>query len=379
MFKLIFLSLLSFNSYAQDFGTGADGVCNLSGGPLKTTWNCTDITVTGTPTFNASASGIVIRATGDVVINGTLSASASSSTSLHFQINPLGGGAGGVCTGPAAGTCTSPATKASGSLGGEGTGGLTADDSGFAGACGGGGGAGGSYNNISLGSAGSSGTTSGGFAGAGAAQVTTSYGNETNFATTINGGVGGGAGGSGDDSSVFALGGFGGAGGGIIQIFAKGTITNNGTIRADGAKGNNGSVNGGAAGGSGGGGSGGSIFIYTASTFSNLNSISAQGGLLTAGSGNGGAGGAGGVGRIRIDTATGAFTNTGSVNPTPQVFVATVLPGSAETFTSDITYNCAFSTSDYMNFLMSFFFGLLMIQILSKFGKVVFYLNRSFK
>lgn len=357
MFKFLLIFIFSFSAYSQNYGDESDGSCTLSGGPLKTEWNCTDVIVSGTPTFNPSANGIIIRATGDVTIDGTLSASASSGTSVHSQTSSLGGGDGGQCVGPTAGSCTSPATKAPGSLGGEGSGGFTADDSGFSGASGGGGGAGASYSSTSLGTAGSAGGTSGGTAGLGGAQVTNTYGSESNFATTINGGAGGGAGGSGDDSAAFSLGGAGGAGGGIIQIFAKGTIINNGIIKSDGASGNTGTLNSGATGGSGGGGSGGTIFIYTATTFSNLNIISAQGGQSTAGSGNGGAGGAGGVGRIRIDTATGAFTNTGSVNPVAQVFIASALPSGVETFTSDIQYNCAFSVSDFMQFLISFIIG----------------------
>ncbi|MBI2068577.1 MAG: hypothetical protein HYT67_00505 [Candidatus Yanofskybacteria bacterium] len=232
-----------------------------------------------------------------------------------------GGGNGGVAGGAVGNGATGGASNAgsggggAGGMGGGGAGGAyataNAGGNGTSGAGGNGGAGSGTAGTPGSGGAGGAGT--GGAAGSthGAASLSTLFlgsgggggagGNGGGGANGVEG-TGGGAGGNG------GTGGAGGAGGGIVFIEAS-TISNSGTIRADGSSGSSGLVGsvgangfngtnwqqggggGGSGGAPGGGGSGGSVYV-AASTVT-AGTITASGG---SGSSTGGNGGNGGVG-----------------------------------------------------------------------------------
>lgn len=358
----VLLFFLFINSYlfAQDFGDGSDGNCVFSGLQSKSTWNCVDLTVTGNTTFPGT-SAIVIKVLGDVTVNNAITLSVAGSI-----LTPGPGGSdGGDCNAGAPATCNNVSGSGSGAGGG---GGVAADNNEFIGA-GGGGGAGGTYNDSFAGSSGSVGsnggaTTVGGTAGS---ANTSGYGNEINLDTSLLGGSGGGAGGSGEDSSgggTYNAGGDGGGGGGAIAIIAQGEITIEGSISANGGAGGNGADNTfDGTGGGGGGGSGGGIYIYSASTITVNGSISATGGAAGL-KGNavstilGGDGGSGGKGRIRLDSQSGAFSGSGTVDPTPYQ-VATGSSSSGNVFDSDITYGCIVSKTNFQDFFVTILLGFL--------------------
>jgi hypothetical protein len=118
----------------------------------------------------------------------------------------------------------------------------------------------------------------------------------------LRGGSGGGGGYS--TSAGNCSGGGGGGGSGAILIAANGTVTINGTVRANGAAGGSVSNSGCARGGS--GGSGGAIRIIA-------NSIAGSGRIEALGGGTNFGGNNGGSGRIRME----AFTNTFGTNIDP--------------------------------------------------------------
>jgi hypothetical protein len=118
----------------------------------------------------------------------------------------------------------------------------------------------------------------------------------------VNHGNGGGGGGA---DSVTGAGGDGGHGGGVVAIFAGGSIAigANGRFLANGGNGTS-SANGGA----GGGGSGGGVLLHSAVAITGGAGVVARAAAGTSSGGN-----AGGVGRIRIDVPSGTL----NASPTP--------------------------------------------------------------
>jgi len=162
---------------------------------------------------------------------------------------------------------------------------------------------------------------------------------------TIFLGSGGGGGGSHDNLSL--AGQTGGDGGGIIFIIAN-SLSNSGTISANGADGTATTDRRGASGG----GAGGSILIQ-ANSFTNSNTVTATGGTGGAASadinGPGGGGGGGGVGRIRIE----ANSITGTTNPAAST--AGTPAGTSATWAAaeDTLLNLAKSTLKRLRFEVS--------------------------
>jgi len=123
----------------------------------------------------------------------------------------------------------------------------------------------------------------------------------------------GGAGGSGGldvDPGAGAYGGAGGAGGGAL-IAAVGTLSLDGVIQVNGARGEDGMISGGASPGGGGGGAGGAIFLEVGRLGSMAGWLEAIGGTGGAGSEAGSSityGGTGGDGRIRLEAPSGLTT-----------------------------------------------------------------------
>jgi hypothetical protein len=277
-----------------DFGDGSNGAYSattnttIAGGTYNfTTFNIdpgVTVVVTGTQP-------LIIRCTGAVTINGTLTARGGNggngvtfSTFGTGGVGVAGGGNGGngVYLGSAA-----PGVAGSGP-GGVGTGG---------GGWSGGGGAG--YSAVGA----SSGNSAGGYGGP-------MYGNADISGFESGSGGGGGSGGNSCGS------GGGGAGGGLIFINSAVSITigAGGVINVNG--GNGGSDGGGNCGG-GGGGSGGSIIMQSPSMTHN-GSLQASGGAGGAstipGSPYYGVGGAGAAGRIRLDY-NGSLNGSGTITP----------------------------------------------------------------
>jgi hypothetical protein len=118
--------------------------------------------------------------------------------------------------------------------------------------------------------------------------------------------LGSGGGGGGDHDNGSRAGQPGGIGGGIIFIAAD-SVSNSGTISANGGSGTN-TTN---IEGAGGGGAGGSILIYANSVNRGTTFTATGGSGGTTGAYKGGGGGQGGVGRIRIEatTITGGATS----------------------------------------------------------------------
>lgn len=274
--------------------TGADGDFNPTANtvlqiPDSGVFNFGVISIPAgvTVTFkkNAKNTPVTILATGDVTVNGTISAAGGNGS----FIIPGAGGPGGFIGG------IGGVVNANGKRG-EGPGGGT----------------GGNANNNNFGSSGGGG---GGFGGNGGNSSTwqvygvdggTAYGNERIL--PIIGGSGGGGGGGTNSYN----GGSGGGGGGGLVIASSGTITVNGSINANGGNGANGESSGwGAAGG--GGGSGGSIRLIT-NTIAGNGSITANGGSRGDGPYGGNyTAGNGGAGRIRFETVN--ITRTSGTSP----------------------------------------------------------------
>lgn len=232
---------------------------------------------------NSKNTPVTILATGDVVINGTISVNGSDGNYIVGSVGGPGGFDGGV-----GGVTAQTGRRGEGP--GGGTGGTGRSDSYY---CAGGGGGGG------YGANGSAGTTAcsaypGGAGG-------TAYGNERILPL-----IGGSGGGGGGGSNLYNARG-GGGGGGSIVIASSGTITISGSITANGGNGTSGDNS--YPGGSG-GGSGGSIRLI-ANTIAGNGTLSA-----TAGSGGGSSwapGGSGGLGRIRLEASN--MLRTSATNP----------------------------------------------------------------
>jgi hypothetical protein len=289
--------------------------------------NYTNVTIQGGATLTASAWN---GSTG-----GVLFFRASGTVTVHGSIDADGlGYAGGAATAPASsgewaktGEGVLPSKVASGGVGNkDGGGGGIANKSGVNDSSGGGGGG-----NAGNGGAGAGKGVGGGSpSGSGAAFGTVSL-------TQLLLGGGGGAGGGADSgctgysgtSYPAVAGGDGGAGGGVVVISA-GTITSDGTIKADGSNGakrplnpnnpnaaNLSGYNGDGdppCGGGGGGGAGGSIFLSAASGADLASgTLSATGGNGGAGVYFGGAGGGGGGGAILLSVISAATLGTSVV------------------------------------------------------------------
>jgi hypothetical protein len=278
--------------------TGADGAFNPTANttltlPSNGVFNFTTINipagVTVTFTRNAANTPVLLLATGDVTINGTLDVSAGAGSSFG---RPGRGGPGGFDGGAGAdGVNTTLAGFGLGPGGGAPGNGATA------------GGGGGGYG--TAGTSGGAGTGSGGTPGAGGP----AYGSVV--LRPILGGSGGGGGGG---ILGQAVGGGGGGGGGAIVIasstrvaFNTGNILNALLVRANGGDGSSTSGAIVANGGGGGSGSGGAIRVI-APTISGNGRLEARAGLP--GSFNGGTGA---PGRTRLEAATLSFF--GTTNP----------------------------------------------------------------
>ena len=293
------LLLATSGAFAQTCfttGTGSDGAyiatanTTLVGG----TYNYTTFTINTGVTVNVTGTQpLIIYCTGAVTINGVLTAQGANGTD-GITYTAAGTGGAGVAGGGNGGNGTYSASLG-GMMASPGSGPGGANNQGNAWSGGGGAGysaAGGSTLNVPNGQGGPA------------------YGTADIAGFEAGSGGGGGSGG-------FSCGaGGGGAGGGLIYIAAQGGITigATGTINVNG--GNGGSDGTGNCGG-GGGGSGGSI-ILRAGTMTNNGSLLANGGIGGLSQVNyspyWGQGQNGAAGRIRLDY-NGALLGTGTSSP----------------------------------------------------------------
>ena len=321
--------LTSTLAHAFDSGsTGVDGAFNPTVDtelplPPDGIFNFTTVdipagvTVTFTP--NATNTPVIMLATGDVTINGTIDVSGKPSPGVGSAGNgdpgddgdpglagPGGfdGGQGGTLENQMGGDGLGPGAgiRSIGRQRAVASGSTTVG-------CGGGGagfGSGGSNADRTIAGTSNTCTTSTGAVIGGTGGPT--YGN-IQLSPLI-----GGSGGGGGYAGVALNGSGGGGGGGAIVIASSGTVTINGVIRANG--GDSGSTSGAGTanyGGTGGGGSGGAIRII-ATTIAGNGTISATGGAAgTVTNGTQGRGGSGGLGRIRLEAEV--LTRTAATNP----------------------------------------------------------------
>ncbi|MCO4764197.1 MAG: hypothetical protein KC502_21980, partial [Myxococcales bacterium] len=284
----------------SECGTGKDGDYKPTKSTSLTgkTYNFKDFIIPkGITVTVTGSSALVIYATGQVQIAGTLRLSGAVGTEVYQGYNSgkcYNGGAGGP----------------GGSAGGQGCYG----QNGKAGA-GPGGGKGGYSSGYGSGGGGAGHATKGTTAQKGSSGQTPGAGGNSYAGISggsLLGGSGGGAGGYG--SAYNASGAGGGGGGGAVKITAP-KVAVTGMIDARGGAGGRCRSN--TDGGAGGGGSGGAIWLRGGN-------VSVQGGtvIATGGAGgdamhtqssNGGDGGAGSTGRIRIDSPASI---SGTTNPT---------------------------------------------------------------
>ena len=316
--------MLAFPAWSFVSGsTGADGPFNPTINtavqlPPSGVLNYTTINIPAgvTVTFlkNTTNTPVVILATSDVTITGTIDIGGKNSTDAGAAGNgnlgddglPGQGGSGGYA----------------GGTGGKASATVPTDRDGGTGQGPGGGGRG--VWNIPNGRI--NGGTGGGY---GAVGANNAFGTGTpgivygsSALLPLIGGSGGGGG-----SGGFTFGGSGGAGGGGGMLIASsGTVTIAGSVLATGGTG--GASAGSGCGANGGGGSGGAIRVV-ATTIAGNGSVTAVNGQGGVNSCDGvGTGGAGGTGRIRLEAET--FTRTATSNPVHtfsvpgQVFVAGV-------------------------------------------------------
>jgi len=291
LFVSVLLSILLISPAAfADFdsgSTGADGAFAPSADtvlqiPASGVFNFTTVTIPEgvTVTFPKTTKNlpVIILATGDVTINGTISVNGGDAATSLIGAGGSGGFDGGR------GGLVNQNGKAGGGPGGGGGGYATTT----------------SY--LCGGNAGGAGYTMPGVKGAlvtgcpspGAGGSV--YGNEGIFPSI------GGSGGGGGGGTTGSAGGDGGGGSGSITIASSGAIAINGGITANGGNGAHGEIYSPYyAGGGGGGGSGGSVRLL-ANILSGNGALSAIGG--TGGRGYSGYGGAGAIGRIRLEAAT---------------------------------------------------------------------------
>lgn len=309
------LEALAFNSGS----TGADGALSPTANvtiqlPASGIFNYTTINIPSgvTVTFlkNATNTPVVMLASGDVAISGTINVSGTSAPDSNYLATDGQAGTGGVggYDGGAGGWWTGSRRGGNG-LGLGGGGGGTFNTSYTYGGSGGGGG----YSASGGTGTGAYGITSiGGTAGP-------SYG--STYVQPLTGGSGGGGGGG----STSMKGGGGGGGGGAILIASSGTVTiaSSGQILANGGNGGGYTSAGNTLAGCGGGGSGGAIRIVATKV--------AGGGLIKAAGGTGHSnycylgnypanapGGDGSDGRIRIEGEQIGYANSNDV-PSPSL------------------------------------------------------------
>lgn len=282
LFTLVFLVLFLGNAHAvfNSGSTGADGAFNPAADtelllPPDGVFNFTTVNIPAgvTVTFmkNSSNTPVYILATGDVVIDGTISVSGTS-----FDSSPGQGGPGGY-DGGQAGAVLVPAGDGLGPGGGQGG----SDPA----------------NGIWSGGGGGYATPGGSPINGGGAGGAT-YGNRR-IIPLIGGSGGGGSSSAPNHNDHYG----GGGGGGAILIAASGTITVSGSIKADGGIGKCAASYG--DGSRSGGGSGGAIRLI-ANSMNGSGTLSAEGGKTVCYSN-------GGDGRIRLET----YTNYYSSNSTP--------------------------------------------------------------
>jgi hypothetical protein len=299
---LLGLGLLALGAHAFESGsTGADGAFNPTVNtvlalPPDGVFNFTDVNIPSGVTVsfqrNATNTPVVILASGNVTIAGTLHVNGGWST----PVGAAGDGNVGDDGLPGVG---GPGGHAGGRGGQPGSGSDATGGNGL----GPGGGVRGTVGTYRFGGGGGGFGTVGGtnnYAGAGGP----TYGSEVLLPLIGGSGGGGGAGGSAFHGSG------GGGGGGAILIAASGTVQVTGSILASG--GASGAAAGAGAGGTGGGGSGGAIRIV-ATWIEGNGTIQATGGSAGAPSHWAQGGGSGGTGRIRLEAET--ITRTAATNP----------------------------------------------------------------
>lgn len=297
---LAFVLLFTGSAFAafNSGSTGADGALVVSTSqqlqvPESGVFNFTTVTVeTGaTLTFkkNAQSTSVMILASGDVLIDGTISVSGQAgNVTIPGEGGPGGfdGGVGAVPNdkgkrgeGPGGGVGGKPRSSSAGS------------------------GEGGAY------------STSGGngytrYTGAEGGSGSVAYGNERII--PLLGGSGGGGGGG----AATSVGGAGGGGGGALLIASSTSITVNGAVVAYGGAGANGQNNN-YQGGGGGGGAGGAIRLITDVLNGNGTISAAGGGGGYMSSASNFRAGSGSAGRIRVEYVT--TNRTVGTNP-PMTF-----------------------------------------------------------
>ncbi len=292
---LVAANALTNVAWAFDSGsTGADGAFNPTASmqlqlPPSGIFNFTTVNIPSgvTVTFskNATNTPVVILASGNVTISGSINLNGGAST-------PAGAAGNGNLADDGI-----PGVGGPGGFDG-GRGGLAATSKRGGNGLGPGGGRPGDYYSSPY-------TTypgggGGGFGGAGGNAYVNNGGSIGGGGATYGAGtllplIGGSGGGGGSGGPTFS--GSGGAGGGgAILIASSGTVTITGSVVANG--GTAGASAGTGMGGAGGGGSGGAIRIV-ATTIAGDGTIQANGG--GAGNGGYGSGGGGGVGRIRLE------------------------------------------------------------------------------
>lgn len=301
-----------------DGGTGADGNLNLTDGTgcsgtgltwssptctidtdIKATFNFGTINIPTGTTLTAEnylrINGVIIYATGNVTIGGTVSLNGNNGA-----LNSAGGTGGAGASSFGAGGTSLGASGGGGGTGfgaGHNNGGGGAGHGGAGGAGGSGGAGGGTYNTANVGGSGGGGANGGGSGGGGGGSVAI----QSAGTITINSGgvvrANGGTGGEG--ASSFSGGGGGGSGGRIVLVAQ--TITNSGSIQSKGGTGGDSDVFEGLGGG--GGGGGGRIILQDSD-----GSIS---GTVSVSGGNSGAGAVGtSVAGSTGATSTSAITTT---------------------------------------------------------------------
>lgn len=312
--RLLILALLMPGvpgaAIAFDSGsTGAGGAFNPAAStqlslPPDGVFHFTTVNIpTGvTVTFqrNAANTPVVILASGNVTIAGTLSVNGAAS--------PATGAAGD-------GNQADDSLPGAGGPGGYdgGRGGVVGSNRRGGDGIGPGGGSAGDLNSPCCGLLFNVGGGGGGFNGTGldARRVVSASklgtGGAVYGASTLLPLVGGSGGGGGAGGTAFGGSG-GGGGGGALLIVSSGTVTVTGTISANG--GNSGPIAGAGVGANGGGGSGGAIRIV-ATTIAGNGTITASGGSFVE-SGDS-SGGAGASGRIRLEAET--ITRTAGTTP----------------------------------------------------------------
>jgi hypothetical protein len=327
----------SFASGASTIDTTALTITGAGSGPALVAdgnyavLNCTTLTVaSGANVLVLGARGADLRASGAVVIDGVLDASAQGAVGgpgAALLVTPNGANGGGADPGSGGGGTSG------GGGGGTGPTSVTGGGGGGGGFAGGGGGAagaagvlGGNGGGATPGTGGAS-ESAGGHSGVGGPAGAV---NGANGATNSGGGGGGGAygsqpafrpgsggGGGGSDASGAGAG-AGGGGGGALRIVSATSLTIGaaGMIASKGAGGAPPSQS--AAGGGGGGSGGGVQLIAPSVSVASGGFILATAGIGAASGGSGGSGGKGSPGRIDI---TANSTSGLGANP-----AATVVP-----------------------------------------------------